>query len=345
MKALSNEDSRKLFFRRVFGSEDACPLYLEEVSTQILKRCGGLPLAIVTISSLLASERNKLKEHWVHIMNSLGPNFEVNPTLEGMRQILSLSYINLPHYLKTCMLYLGMYPEDYIIKKSDLVRQWVAQGFVSKAHGQWPEDVAECYFNELVNRGIIQPVDTDHNSEVLSCRLHDMMLDFIIHKCKEENFITATDDIQAMIGLSDKVRRLSLFQDDIIDGTAFEITQLSQVRALVRFGNSAYAPPLLKFKHLRVLNLEFGILGSEMPDLTGISHLFQLRYLKIKANGKIMLPRKIRGLEQLETLELGAYSLEVPSDVVHLGRLQHLIVPRSTNLPNGIGNMKSLCTL
>lgn len=345
MKALSNEDSRKLFFRRVFGSKDACPLYLEEVSTQILKRCGGLPLAIVTISSLLASERNKFKEHWVHIMNSLGPNFEVNPTLEGMRQILDLSYINLPHYLKTCMLYLGMYQEDYTIKKNDLVRQWIAQGFVSKAQGQYPEDVAEGYFNELVNRGIIQPVDTDHKNEVLSCRVHDMMLDLIIHKCREENFITATDDIQAMIGLSDKVRRLSLFLDGIIDGTALETTQLSQVRALARFGTSAYAPPLLKFKHLRVLNLEFGILGSEIPDLTGISHLFQLRYLKIKANGKIMLPRKIRGLEQLETLELGAYSLEVPLDVVHLGRLQHLIVPRSTNLPNGIGNMKSLCTL
>ena len=139
MKSLSKENSRKLFFKRVFGLEDACPPYLEEVSAQILKRCGGLPLAIVTISSLLASERNKLKEQRVHVMNSLGPNFEVNPTLEGMRQILSLSYINLPHYLKTCMLYLGMYPEDYIIKKSDLVRQWVAQGFVSKAHGKYPD--------------------------------------------------------------------------------------------------------------------------------------------------------------------------------------------------------------
>ncbi|KAF7027098.1 hypothetical protein CFC21_039171 [Triticum aestivum] len=244
MKSLSNEDSRKLFFKRVFGSEHACPMYLEEVSAQILKRCGGMPLAIVTISSLLASERSKVKEHWVHVMNSLGPNFELNPTLEGMRQILSLSYINLPHYLKTCMLYLGMYPEDYIIWKNDLVRQWVAQGFVSKAQGQYPEDVAEGYFNELVNRGIIQPVDTDHNNEVLSCRLHDMMLDLIIHKCREENFITATDDIQDMIGLSDKVRRLSLYLDGIIDGTILETTQLSQVRALARFGNSAYAPPL-----------------------------------------------------------------------------------------------------
>ncbi|VAH55813.1 unnamed protein product [Triticum turgidum subsp. durum] len=347
MKSLSNEDSRKLFFNRVFGSEEACPLYLEEVSAQILKRCAGLPLAIVTISSLLASEQNTLKENWVHIKNSLGPNFEVNPTLEGMRQILSLSYINLPHYLKTCMLYLGMYPEDYIIWKNDLVRQWIAQGFVSKVHGQYPEAIAEGYFNELVNRGIIQPVDTDHNNEVLSCKVHDMILDLIVHKCRDEKFIIATHDIQAMIGLSGKVRRLSLYLDGIIDGTILETAQLSQVRALVRFGTSAYAPPLLKFNHLRVLTLEFtsGNHGSEIPDLTGISHLFHLRYLKIKADGEIVLPRKIRGLEQLETLELGVCPLEVPQDVIHLRRLQHLIIPSGINLPDGIGNMKSVCTL
>lgn len=346
MKSLSHKDSRKLFFKRVFGSEDACPLYLKEVSAQILKRCAGLPLAIVTISSLLASERTKLKEHWEHIMDSLAPNFEMKPTLEGMRQILNLSYINLPHYLKTCMLYLCIYPEDYIIKKNDLVRQWVAQGFVSKAHGRDPENVAEGYFNELINRSIIQPVDTDHNNEVLSCRLHDMMLDLIIHKCIEENFITATDDIQAMIGLPDKVRRLSLNLEGIIDGTILETIRLSQVRALARFGTSAYAPPLLKFKHLRVLALEFSSRNHrEIIDLTGMSHLFQLRYLKIEADCKIVLPSHIRGLEQLETLELRAYGFEVPSDVIHLRRLLHLIIPTGTNLPGGIGNMKSLCTL
>ncbi|KAM0829967.1 hypothetical protein ACQ4PT_066527 [Festuca glaucescens] len=346
MKSLSQEDSRKLFFKRVYGSEDACPLYLEEVSAQILKRCGGLPLAIVTISSLLASEQTKLKEHWEHILDSLAPNFEVKPTLDGMRKILNLSYINLPHYLKTCMLYLCIYPEDYIIKKNDLVRQWVAQGFVSKARGRDPENVAEGYFNELINRSIIQPADTDHNNEVLSCRLHDMMLDLIIHKCREENFITATDDIQAMIGLPDKVRRLSLNLDGIIDGMVLETIQLSQVRALARFGTSAYAPPLLKFKHLRVLALEFSSGNRlEIIDLTGMCHLFQLRHLKIKAYCKIVLPSNIRGLEQLETLELGAYGLEVPSDVIHLRRLLHLIIPIGTKLPGGIGNMKYLCTL
>ena len=135
MKALSDQDSRSLFFKRIFGSEDGCPPYLKEVSAQILKKCGGLPLAIITTSSLIASQPSKLKENWEHARDRLGSNFEMSPSLEGMRQILNLSYINLPHYLKTCMLYLGIYPEDYTIEKNDLTRRWIAEGFICKVHG------------------------------------------------------------------------------------------------------------------------------------------------------------------------------------------------------------------
>ncbi|KAM3317322.1 hypothetical protein ACQJBY_035142 [Aegilops geniculata] len=348
MKLLSNEESRKLFFRRVFGSEDGCPMYLEDVSAEILKRCGGLPLAIISISSLLASQPKMLKGQWEDILNSLGSNLEVHPTLDGMRKILNLSYTNLPHYLKTCMLYLGIYPEDYTINKNDLVRQWLAQGFVSISHVRDPEAVAEGYFNELVNRSIVQPVDTDHNDEVLSCKVHDMMLDLIMHKCREENFITAIDDLQAMIGLQGNVRRLSLYLDGVIDGTIPGSTRLSQVRALATFGISTYTPPLSEFKHLRVLTLEFPTRLVTL-DLTGMCHLFQLRYLKVvAAYGEIVLPRKIRRLEQLETLELRTYEcsmVQVPSDIVHLRRLLHLIVPIGISLPSRIGSMKSLRTL
>ncbi|KAM0850250.1 hypothetical protein ACQ4PT_053193 [Festuca glaucescens] len=348
MKPLTDQDSRKLIFSRVFGSEDACPPYLREVSAKILKRCGGLPLAIITISSILASKQSTLKGQWEHVLNSLSSNFEVNHTLEGMRQILNLSYVNLPHYLRTCMLYLGIYPEDYTIEKNDLVRQWVAQGFISKLHGRDLEDVADSYFNELVNMSIIQPVDIDPNNEVLSCRVHDMMLDLIVHKCREENFITVTDDLKAMSGLPNKLRRLSLYLDGVIDDTVLGTTHLSQVRALARFGTSTYAPSLLDFKHLRVLTLEFRS-GNHEPkilDLTGMSHLFQLKYLKIVAYGEIALPRKIRGLEQLETLELRTSSMvEIPTDVVNLCWLLHLVIPQVTHLPSGIGNMKSLRTL
>lgn len=75
-------------------------------------------------------------------------------------------------------------------------------------------------------------------------------------------------------------------------------------------------------------------------------HLFQLRYLKVVAPyGEIVLPRRIRRLEQLETFELRTYEysmVQVPPDIVHLPRLLHLIVPIGISLPSRIGSMKSL---
>ncbi|KAF7086468.1 hypothetical protein CFC21_089756 [Triticum aestivum] len=125
MKPLSSENSRRLFTSRVFGSENKCPSNFEEVSNEILKKCGGLPLAIITIASLLASRRERSRNDWENIRNSLGAQFSINPTLKGMRSILNLSYMNLPLHLRTCFLYPGMYPEDYEILRDELVRQWM----------------------------------------------------------------------------------------------------------------------------------------------------------------------------------------------------------------------------
>jgi hypothetical protein len=317
MKALSDQDSRSLFFIRIFGSEDMCPAYLNEVSSEILKKCGGLPLAIITTSSLLANQPNKLKkEQWEYVRKSLGSNFEMSRTLEGMRQILNLSYINLPYCLKTCMLYLGIYPEDYTIDKNDLTRQWVAEGFICKDHGIDPEDIAKSYFNELINRSMIQPVDTDFNGDVMSCRVHDMMLDLILHKSREENFITIMDDMQDMIGHQDKIRRISLNMDDSTNDTAARSVQLSQIRTLARFGTSSQLLSFKLFKHLRVLGIEISAWPKSDPslDFTGIRHLFQLRFLKITTEGyHVVLPSKIGDLQQLETFDISG-NWKLPSD-------------------------------
>ncbi|KAK8458671.1 hypothetical protein SEVIR_3G418266v4 [Setaria viridis] len=192
-----------------------------------------------------------------------------------MRQILNLSYINLPYYLKTCMLYLCVYPEDYTIHKNDLARQWVAEGFICKDHGADPEHVAKCYFNELINRSMIQPTDIDQNGEVRSCKVHDMMLDLILHKSRKENFITVIDedDIQGMAGHCDKIGRLSLHLDGAKDDKGVGSIQLSQILS-----------PFLLLKHLRVLTIEISggsWSSAALIDITGICHLFQSRYIKI----------------------------------------------------------------
>ncbi|KAL6840659.1 hypothetical protein ACP4OV_029523 [Aristida adscensionis] len=139
LKSLNDQDSRRLLFGRIFGSEHACPAQIEEITADILKKCGGLPLAIITIASIFASRPTRKREDWESIRNSLGSEFGTSPTLAGMRHILNLGYQNLPHHLKKCLLYLAMYPEDQLIQKVDLVRQWIAEGLVCHSHRQCAE--------------------------------------------------------------------------------------------------------------------------------------------------------------------------------------------------------------
>uniref|UniRef100_A0A0A9CUD0 Uncharacterized protein n=1 Tax=Arundo donax TaxID=35708 RepID=A0A0A9CUD0_ARUDO len=355
MKPLNDQDSRKLFFKRIFGSEDRCPSQFREVSAEILKKCGGLPLAIITIASLLANRSTPQRKEWETIQNSIVTwGSGTNSMLEGMRQILDLSYKDLPHHLRTCFLYLGMYPEDSAIASDDLIRQWVAEGFVHHLHGRDSENVAKSYFNELINRSLIRP-ETNIYGEVVSCRVHDMMLDLILSKCAEYNFINVAFNLEEIAGAHDyKVRRLllDLRVGDAGDATVSGATAsiLSQLRSLQLFGESLSLFLLFKYLRVLILNMKNTRTGvNEIVDLTAIGQLFQLRYLKVlgdRTGGRIELPTEIQGLQYLATLHI-CHITEInwPSDIVRLPRLSHLIFQSGIRIPDGICSMKSLCTL
>ncbi|CAM0947977.1 unnamed protein product [Alopecurus aequalis] len=349
MKPLKEQDSRRLLFNRVFGSENICPSQFQEVSAEILKKCGGLPLAVITIASLLASHEARPFNEWESIKNSLGVKFATKPTLEEMRGILNLSYTHLPIRLRPCFLYLGIYPEDREIMKDDLVRQWIAEGFVYSLHGVDLEEVAKSYFNELVNRSMIQPENTEYG-DVISCRVHDMLLDLILSKSIEDNFISVAynhEDLARLHSCEYKVRRLSLKSSDHGATSETLATSMSQVRSYAQFGKSKYTPPLSQFKYLRVLLFEFPYRFDATIDLTAIGHLFLLRYLKVIAeSAEIALPAEIKGLVHLEAFDLDCESTKgFPSDITCLANLIHLILHVGTVLPKGIKNMKSICTL
>lgn len=61
---LSEIDSRKLFYRRIFGSEDKCPPELLAISGQLIKICGGVPLTIITMARFLENKVSNKKDEW-----------------------------------------------------------------------------------------------------------------------------------------------------------------------------------------------------------------------------------------------------------------------------------------
>jgi hypothetical protein len=98
LKSLSDDDSRELLSMRIFDRKDGCPPNLVEVTRKILKKCAGVPLAIITTASLLAS---KPTVEWEEVNKSIGSSLGNSLDVDKMRKILSLSYNDLPFHLKT----------------------------------------------------------------------------------------------------------------------------------------------------------------------------------------------------------------------------------------------------
>ncbi|KAF7081675.1 hypothetical protein CFC21_085593 [Triticum aestivum] len=342
IRALDMVHSRQLFHRRLFKSDENCPSYLQEISEQILEKCHGLPLAIIAISGLLANIE-KTEDLWNQVKDSIGRALERNPNVEGMMKILSLSYFDLPLYLKTCLLYLSVYLEDSIINKKGLIRRWIAEGFIHRDGKYTAYELGERCFNELLNRGLIQPGRTDIYGEVKSCRVHDTILDFIISKSIEENFVTLLGVPNLTIGNESKVvRRLCL--QGVKEGNSTGLV-LSHVRSLIVVGDLVEIPSLEEFRHLRVLDL---MDCSQLEDhhLENIVRLFQLRYLSLKGAEISKLPEQIGRLGCLEILDLRRTRVrELPASVVNLRRLSHLLVDEDVKFPAGIAKMQALETL
>ena len=92
---------------------------------------------------------------------------------------------------------------------STTVRRWIAEGFIAEKHGKNVEEVAADCFNELISRNLVCAVNNSSNGKVKSCQIHDMVLEYIVAKSSDENFITIVGGHWQTPFPTYKVRRLS----------------------------------------------------------------------------------------------------------------------------------------
>ncbi|CAL5090994.1 unnamed protein product [Urochloa decumbens] len=341
--SMNDLDSKTLFLGRIFGSLDNCPHDLEEVSMKILKKCAGLPLAIVCISSLLAATRPQVTK-WEKIYNSLGSEIESNDSLSRLKQALQLGYEDLPQHLKVCVLYLCSFPGNCKIERDRLTRRWVAEGFVAEKPRMSLQEVAESYFSELIERTMIQAVDVDCFGEVHACRIHDVMFELIMMKSFEDNFVTLVGDRWGLSPQRRNVRRLSLYCRTATDGLELLSFDLPHVRSFTIYGDIRSFRYIPRYKFLRMLDFEC-CEGVRSRHLNNIGNLLLLKYLSLKGTWISELPSQIGNLKCLETLDLTQTNVrELPKEITQLQRLVHLLAG-GAELPGGIGNVMSLQTL
>jgi disease resistance protein RPM1 len=365
MKPLNMEDSKRLFLSRTFGFVSASyPKELEDVMGNVLKECGGLPLAIVSIASILAGYRSSgSKDKWESVHKSIGFQMESNPTLEGMRHIVTLSYNHLPHELKACMMYFSIFPEDYEIDKYRLLCRWIAEGLVQEKRGFTLMEVAESYLEDLVSRSMIEVrVGFSYYWRLESCRVHDMLLEVMVSKSLECNFVSLLGGQHAAMSYG-RIRRLSIHGNDdrtpqnanrkmagTTGGSGLEGMDVEHVRSLSMFqhGGKRLLDHLDKFILLRVLDLE-DCQGLTNDHMRCICRLYLLRFLSLKGTDISEVPLQIEKLEHLQTFDVRDTPVRgLPATLKKLYKLERLQInysddpDRMWRLPLGLHKMKAL---
>ncbi|KAG2562905.1 hypothetical protein PVAP13_8KG301500 [Panicum virgatum] len=330
LKQLSEDQTLYAFYNKVFGDtrdlvDQENPELIKE-RKQILKKCDGLPLAIVVIGGFLAN-RPKTGAEWRKLNENISAELEMNPELGMIRTVLGKSYDGLPYELKSCFLYLSIFPEDHTISQRRLVRRWAVEGYSSERRGKSSNAIAETYFIELKNRSMILPSQQSVYSRksIDSCKVHDLIRDIAISKSMEENLVFRLEEGCALSNHG-TIRHLSISSNWKGDQSEFEsIVDLSRIRSLSVFGRCKPFYISDKMMFLRVLDLE-GTIGLEYHHLDNIWKLLHLKYLSLRDCDDIdLLPDSLGNLRQLQVLDVrGTRVNALPKTIIHLRKLQFI---------------------
>jgi hypothetical protein len=237
-----------------------------------------------------------------------------------------------------------------LIDCRELILLWVAEALIPGQDRESMELLGRSFLNDLINRSLVQPVKVgEDGATVKTCRVHDVILEFIVSKAVEDNFVT----IWNRNGFSEnyssnKIRRLSIQED--ISGPAEEMVktmkQAAHIRSINTFGSNSvlnqHASEFLSNQVLRVLNIK-GYL-EECYLLGHVKSFSQLKYLRIENfSSGFTLPEDIDKLQHLETLDVSRTTLQkLPASIIQLQRLVRLCVNPGVQLPDGIRNLQAL---
>lgn len=335
LKPLSHPHDWNLFCKVALqlNPGEQLPQEFRDLSREIVKRCEGLPLAIVAVGSLLSKKGMDLSE-CRSVCCKLGAVIPSSSDLKAAIKILAFSYTGLPYYLKSCFLYFGVFPVGQPIKRMRLIRLWIAEGLIQEHGPKTMEEVAEDYLDQLLNNNVIQVAEQSDDGRVRSYKVHGLMREIILMKYKEQKFCAFSAETNEENGGAREIRRLSIHS--ITDNGSLD-QRFSYVRSFFAFGidklfDSSTREFFSHFLLLKVLDLE-NVPLEDIPE--SLTDLYHLRYLSLENTRIRDLPKSIGDLVNLETLNLkGTIISELPVQVLKLKKMRHLLVYKYAATPS-----------
>ncbi|KAJ0007078.1 hypothetical protein Pint_30374 [Pistacia integerrima] len=308
---LTDEEAWKLFEKNLKSEVLEHP-DIPQLAKVVAKECGGLPLALVTVSRAMSCK--KIPQEWRYAANLLrnsasefaGMGTEVYP-------VLKFSYDSLPSdKIRSCLLYCSLYPEDFLINKQQLIECWIGEGFLDDSSRGDVYDQGYHIIGILVHACLLEEEkDIEDPRGDYVVKLHDVIRDmvlWIVNDIEKEkgNFL-----VEASTGLTEApeigkwvgVRKISLMGNKIKIMSQTPTCPDLQTLFLDQNELSIVCDDFFKFMpSLKVLNLSHNRL-CKLP--IGVSKLVSLQYLDLSYNLTIQeLSVELKALTNLKCLSL-----------------------------------------
>ncbi|CDP11739.1 unnamed protein product [Coffea canephora] len=274
LSSLSDDQCWSLFRQWAFDCQEK-EERLEAVGKEIVKKCGGVPLAAKALGGFL---RFKSEAEWNSVKCSELWNLPEDET--GILPALGLSYLNLPVQLRRCFAYCAVFPKGSEIEREEVIHLWMANGLISSNERMEMEveDVGDAVVTALHHRSLFQAVEKDEFGHVLIFKMHDLVHD--LARSVMEAKLGGTESKRTMIKLK-HLRHLDLSESHIVElpNSICDLWNL-QILNLNYCGKLRSLPKGMRFlRNLRHLCLRGCWSLTHMPS--GIGKLTCLRTLSM----------------------------------------------------------------
>ncbi|RLM75464.1 hypothetical protein C2845_PM15G10450 [Panicum miliaceum] len=334
VKVLEADEALKLFKKKV--REKTGERYIDdEVISQaklVLQKCGGLPKVIVSVADYYASESQSSKDldNWKKLSCRFMQELETGRKFGCLQDLFAWvhSYFHTcPDFLKPCIFYLSIFPENHSIRRRRFVRRWIAEGYCRDTKESTAEENGENFFSKLVKLSMIQVLDATTSTAFLMrmplCQVNGFFREYITSRSMEENLVFALEG-SCSLNPQRTGRHLTIQESWDRDSIVFESMDFSRLRSLTVFGEWDKFFITEKMKLLRVLDLE------DAKDVTDIDVdkmmklLRGLKFLSLRGcSGVSCLPDSLAGLRHLQTLDVRNTKVAMlPSAIIELQKLQ-----------------------
>ncbi|XP_027075520.1 putative disease resistance protein RGA3 [Coffea arabica] len=344
LEILSDDYSWMLFEKLAFADGGVRKTRdLVDIGRRILKKCGGVPLAIKVIGGLLYSKKDA--SEWLMIEKSEIWNKSSN-IADGVFSVLKLSYENLPSLsVKQCFASCSIFPKDTVMEKESLIQIWMAQGLINDAKGGGHlqmEDIGSDYFNILLRSSLLQATFGNSINKIKFCRMHDLVHDLSLQV--SNNCCLNTEDGMEVSHDDEVMHLIIILSQGKMLKNIKGIPPNLQTFYLV--GDGMLEDITKTSRHLCVLK----------GDCTNVTHLpnavgdmKHLRHLHISKTRVTALPDSITKLYNLITLKVFCVK-EIPKKFSNLINLRHFQFLFGAALVQsclfaGIGQLSNLQTL